>query len=49
MIALGTIQGLSDDIRNSPTQKYGPIMPGDIKYKDVNGDGVVDDNELDLY
>ena len=21
-------------------------MPGDIKYKDVNGDGVVDDNDI---
>ena len=34
---------LYTSIRNSPTQKYGPVMPGDIKYKDVNGDGVVDD------
>jgi len=34
-----------DDIRNSPQQSFGAVMPGDIKYKDVNGDGVVDDND----
>ena len=31
-----------DDIRNSPTQTFGPVQPGDIKYKDVNGDGIID-------
>ncbi len=31
-----------DEIRNSPTQNFGEVMPGDLKYKDVNGDGVVD-------
>ncbi len=30
-----------DDIRNSPKQQFGEYQPGDIKYKDVNGDGVV--------
>ncbi len=34
-----------DDIRNSPQQNFGPVQPGDIKYKDVNGDGVVDDGD----
>lgn len=29
------------EIANSPTQG-GDIMPGDIKYKDLNGDGVID-------
>lgn len=24
-----------------PTHTFGPVRPGDIKYKDVNGDGVV--------
>lgn len=33
------------DIANSPTQEFGPVYPGDIKYKDQNGDGVV--NEYD--
>lgn len=31
-----------DDIRYSPKQTFGEVLPGDIKYKDVNGDGVVD-------
>lgn len=35
-----------DDIRNSPQQNFGAVMPGDIKYKDVNGDGVVDNNDV---
>ena len=34
-----------DDIRNSPKQSFGDVAPGDIKYKDVNGDGVVDGND----
>lgn len=33
------------DIHYSPTQTFGEVMPGDIKYKDVNGDGVI--NTLD--
>lgn len=35
-----------DDIRNSPLQTFGEVMPGDIKYKDVNGDGKIDDNDI---
>ena len=31
-----------DDIRNSPKQTFGDVMPGDLKYKDVNGDGIID-------
>lgn len=34
-----------DDIRNHPTQSFGDVMPGDIKYKDVNGDGVVNGDD----
>ncbi len=44
LIALGLFKDY-DDIRNSPTQQFGTVQPGDIKYKDVNGDGVVDDND----
>lgn len=40
LIALGLFKDY-EDIRNSPTQEFGTVMPGDIKYKDVNGDGVV--------
>lgn len=35
-----------DDIRNSPKQTFGDVAPGDIKYKDVNGDGVIDANDM---
>ncbi|RYF23081.1 MAG: TonB-dependent receptor [Flavobacteriales bacterium] len=30
-----------DEINSSPTQ-FGTLMPGDIKYKDLNGDGKID-------
>jgi hypothetical protein len=30
-----------DDIKSSPEQTFGTVRPGDIKYKDVNGDGVI--------
>lgn len=31
-----------NDIKNSPAQAFGQVKPGDIKYKDQNGDGVID-------
>ncbi len=33
------------EIDNSPKQDFGEYMAGDIKYKDVNGDGVVNSND----
>lgn len=44
LIALGLFKDY-DDIRNSPKQEFGDYMPGDIKYKDVNGDGVINDQD----
>ncbi len=44
LIALGLFKDY-DDIRNSPKQNYGRVQPGDVKYKDVNGDGVIDWND----
>ncbi|HCX57483.1 MAG TPA: SusC/RagA family protein, partial [Sphingobacterium sp.] len=44
LIALGLFKDY-DDIRNSPKQTFGTYQPGDIKYKDVNGDGVIDDGD----
>lgn len=35
-----------DDIRNHAKQTFGDVMPGDIKYKDVNGDGVVNSDDI---
>lgn len=34
------------DIANSPTQQFSEVKPGDIKYKDQNNDGVI--NEYDF-
>ncbi len=45
LIALGLFEDY-DDIRNSPQQTaWGKVQPGDIKYKDVNGDGVINDGD----
>lgn len=33
------------DIANSIPQQFGPVKPGDIKYKDVNGDNVINEND----
>jgi len=44
LIALGLFNDF-DDIRNSPRQTFGQYLPGDIKYKDVNGDGIIDNND----
>jgi len=45
LVAVGLFKDYND-IRNSPRQTYGAYMPGDIKYKDINGDGVIDDNDI---
>lgn len=50
----GQLQGLeaiglfkdAADIANSPRQTFGTVYPGDIKYRDVNGDGVIDGNDV---
>lgn len=45
LIALGLFKDYND-IRNSPQQTaWGKVQPGDIKYKDVNGDGVINDGD----
>lgn len=33
------------DIDNSPVQQFGETKPGDIKYKDQNGDNIIDSND----
>jgi TonB-linked SusC/RagA family outer membrane protein len=51
---LGTIFGLEQigffkdeaDIAASPTQLFGRNRPGDLKYKDMNDDGFVDDLDM---
>jgi TonB-linked SusC/RagA family outer membrane protein len=45
LIALGLFADY-EEIRNSPRQTFGAYMPGDIKYKDVNGDGLINDEDV---
>ncbi len=44
LVAIGLFQDESD-IENSPIQSFGTVRPGDIKYKDQNGDGIIDNND----
>lgn len=34
------------DIDTSPVQTFGKVMPGDIKYRDINGDGKIDTDDM---
>lgn len=34
-----------EDIKNSPQQLFSTVRPGDIKYRDINGDKVIDSND----
>ena len=43
-IALGLFND-QEEIDNSPKQTFGDYMPGDIKYKDVNGDGMINSDD----
>ena len=45
LVALGFFES-QDDIDNSPLQQFGQVKVGDIKYKDVNEDGVVNQNDV---
>lgn len=46
LIALGLFED-EEDVRNSPRQVWEKVvLPGDIKYKDVNGDGLIDDYDV---
>lgn len=35
-----------EEVKNSPTQTFGEYGAGDIKYKDINRDGRIDENDL---
>lgn len=45
LIALGLFKN-KEDVSSSPAQLFGPYQPGDIKYADLNNDGIVDSNDL---
>ena len=44
LIALGLFKD-DEDIANSPKQTFGSYLPGDIKYKDMNGDKVINSDD----
>ena len=44
LIALGFFQS-QEEIDQSPVQQFGQVKVGDIKYKDVNEDGVINQND----
>lgn len=45
LISMGLFKD-SLEIMSSPKQTYGEVLPGDIRYKDVNGDGVINDDDI---
>ncbi len=45
LIATGFFQS-EEEIERSPLQEFGQVKVGDIKYKDVNGDGVINENDF---
>lgn len=44
LVAEGLFQS-EEEIANSPVQTFSQVRPGDVKYRDVNGDGMVDAND----
>ena len=44
LVALGFFQS-QEEIDNSPVQQFGQVKVGDIKYKDINGDNVINEND----
>lgn len=45
LVALGLFQSQAE-INESPLQEFGQVKVGDIKYKDVNGDNVINENDF---
>lgn len=46
-VALGLFKD-EEDIANSPIQQFGATAPGDIKYKDLNDDGVINAEDQEI-
>lgn len=44
LVALGYFKDEAD-IANNPEQKFDQVRPGDIKYKDMNGDNIIDKDD----
>lgn len=45
MLQVAGIFQTAAEVQNSPKQYNDATLPGDLKYKDVNGDGKIDDND----
>lgn len=45
LVAIGFFEDEAD-ISNSPVQTFAPVQPGDIKYKDQNGDGIINNDDI---
>lgn len=45
LVAIGLFKDQAE-IDASPRQDFGPVRPGDIKYQDLNGDGIIDGNDM---
>ena len=43
-VALGLFRNQTE-IDSSPVQTFGTVKPGDIKYQDLNNDGIIDEND----
>ena len=44
LTAIGLFES-EEDIANSPKQMYGAVQPGDIKYKDLNNDNIINSED----
>ena len=44
-VAMGLFQSY-DEIASAPRQTFSQVHPGDIRYKDINGDGIIDRNDI---
>ena len=44
LVAEGLFQS-EEEIAQSPVQTFSQVRPGDVKYRDVNGDGLIDAND----
>ncbi|WP_346088535.1 TonB-dependent receptor [Sphingobacterium ginsenosidimutans] len=45
LIAMGLFQS-EEEIAHSPVQKFSPPRPGDLKYRDINGDGQISSEDM---
>jgi TonB-linked SusC/RagA family outer membrane protein len=45
LVAVGYFRD-QNDIDSSPRQYWESVRPGDVKYQDQNGDGIIDENDL---